>query len=108
MNTKLTIHAVLFASLTLNYFALPIAAPVYKESIKQATAERLMALASDLHPTRPTYIPPVQQATLDRADCKQAAMPPKLNLDGLSEQQIAARYPASSNDSIAEILRGVK
>jgi len=103
MNTKATFYAVACASLVINYFTAPIAAPVIWDSVKSHTAEHLMAFASELHPQRPTYIPPVQKAALERAEGKQAAMPPKLDI---TEAQIAARYPAAGDDVIAKLLEG--
>lgn len=81
MNTKATFYAVACASLVINYFTAPIAAPVIWDSVKSHTAEHLMEMASSLHPQKPTYIPPVQEATLERAAGKAKAMPPKLALN---------------------------
>lgn len=96
MNTKAIIYGTLFISLTLNYFSIPIAAPVYKEAVKKATAAHLMEMASSLHPQKPTYIPPVQQAALDKAEGKVKALPPKLEL--------AQQYPAGNSDIIRDLL----
>lgn len=100
MNTKAIIYGTCAISLMLNYFTLQIAAPVYKESIKQATANHLMHLASDLRPKHPTVIPAVTEADMEADMPRQAkTMPPRMDLG-----EIATAYPAANSDIIRELL----
>ncbi len=99
-NTKATFYCVACASLVINYFTAPIAAPVIWDSVKSHTAAHLMEMASSLHPQEPTYIPPVQQAALEKAENgKPSTMPDKLPIS-----KIATAYPAGNSDIIRELL----
>ena len=100
MNTKAIFYTAAALSFCTNYLTLPIAAPVYAEAIKQATASHLMQLASDLRPKHPTVIPPVKVSDMESEQPKQAkVMPPRMDLG-----QIAAAYPAANSDIIRELL----
>ena len=86
------------ASLLLNMLALPIAAPIMLENAKQATADKLVQLASELKPM--PVIQKVQRETLEKAAYAPVkAMPPELDIE-----RIAAVYPASQSDIIRDLL----
>lgn len=100
MTLKKHIYGVLCASLIINYFTAPVAAPLIWHDVKQATSDRLIEMASNLRPESPTVVPAVKVADMmDEEWPKQKAMPPRKDVG-----KLAQAMPTERVDIIAKLL----
>lgn len=99
MTLKKHIYGVLCASLIINYFTAPIAAPLIWHDVKQATSDRLIEMASELRPESPTVVPAVTEKEMTDYVPKHDAMPPRKDVG-----KLAQAMPTERVDIIAKLL----
>jgi len=94
MNTKATFYAVACASLVINYFTAPIAAPVIWDSVKSHTAEHLMAFASQLRPDHPSVVAAVSSSGgADEEELSSPSATPPSNTNTAKIDKTALVFP---------------